>query len=155
MSLVRLTSTWSSSFISNRPYGQPVRPTLSTNGEKLNLKRQIARITQKVLSSCYGDAMSIAARSTIRNGKGARSLRSVMPQGADELSDEQLMDGLDGPGVEAALSTLYDRYSRTVFGVGLKLLGERSLAEELVQEVFLKVSRSSRAFDSSRNLRRF
>ena len=94
--------------------------------------------------------MSIAARSIIWDGKGARSLRSVMSQRADELSDEQLMDGLGGPEVEAALSTLYDHYSRTVFGVGLKLLGDRSLAEELVQEVFLKVWRSSHTFDPSR-----
>jgi RNA polymerase sigma-70 factor (ECF subfamily) len=60
------------------------------------------------------------------------------------------MTNLDGPGVEAALSKLYDRYSRTVFGVGLKILGDRSMAEELVQEVFLKVWRSSGSFDSAR-----
>jgi RNA polymerase sigma-70 factor (ECF subfamily) len=57
------------------------------------------------------------------------------------------MINLDGPEVEAALSKLYDRYNRTVFGVGLKILGDRSSAEELVQEVFLKVWRSSRTFD--------
>jgi RNA polymerase sigma-70 factor, ECF subfamily len=74
----------------------------------------------------------------------------MMPQRADELSDEQLMARLTGPGVEAALSALYDRYSRTVYGVGLKILGDRSLSEELVQEVFLKVWRSSRTFDPSR-----
>jgi RNA polymerase sigma factor (sigma-70 family) len=34
--------------------------------------------------------------------------------------------------------------------VGLKILGNRSLAEELVQEVFLKVWRSAGTFDSSR-----
>ena len=74
-----------------------------------------------------------------------------MPRRPDELSDEQLMDHLAGQEeVGAALSTLYDRYSRTVFGVGVKLLGDRSLAEELVQEVFLKVWRSSHTFDSSR-----
>jgi len=73
-----------------------------------------------------------------------------MPERADKPSDEQLMNLLTGPEVEGALSTLYDRYSRTVFGVGLKLLGDRSLAEELVQEVFLKVWRSSHTFDSSR-----
>jgi RNA polymerase sigma-70 factor (ECF subfamily) len=95
--------------------------------------------------------MSLAARSIIKGEKKARSLRAVMPQRTDELSDEQLMNHLDGHEVEAALSTLYDRYSRTVFGVGLKLLGgDRSLAEELVQEVFLKVWRSSHTFDSSR-----
>ena len=70
---------------------------------------------------------------------------------ADELSDEQLMTRLSGPEVEAALSKLYDRYTRTVFGVGLKILGDRSLAEELVQDVFLKVWRSSHTFDSSRS----
>jgi RNA polymerase sigma factor (sigma-70 family) len=74
----------------------------------------------------------------------------VTSQRADELSDEQLMSRLGGPGVEAALSALYDRYSRTVYGVGLKILGERSSAEELVQDVFLKVWRSSRTFDPSR-----
>lgn len=96
--------------------------------------------------------MSLAAtRSIIRGEKKVRSLRSVMPQRADELSDEQLMNHLAGQEVEAALSMLYDRYSRTVFGVGLKLLGnDRSLAEELVQEVFLKVWRSSDTFDPLR-----
>ena len=74
----------------------------------------------------------------------------MMTQRADELSDEQLMTRLTGPEVEAALSKLYDRYSRTVFGVGLKILGDRSLAEELVQDVFLKVWCSSGTFDSSR-----
>jgi RNA polymerase sigma-70 factor (ECF subfamily) len=74
-----------------------------------------------------------------------------MTQRADKLSDEQLMARLDGPEVEAALSKLYDRYSRTVYGVGIKILGDRSSAEELVQEVFLKVWRSSGTFDPSRS----
>ena len=74
----------------------------------------------------------------------------MMTQRADEPSDEQLMSKLDGSGVEAALSKLYDRYSRTVFGVGLKILGDRSMAEEMVQEVFLKVWRSARTFDPAR-----
>jgi RNA polymerase sigma-70 factor, ECF subfamily len=74
----------------------------------------------------------------------------MVVQRAAELSDEQLMSRLGGPELDAALSTLYDRYSRTVYGVGLKTLGERSLAEELVQDVFLKVWRSSHTFDPSR-----
>ena len=80
-----------------------------------------------------------------------RSPGHEMTQRADEPSDEQLMTNLDGPGVEVALSKLYDRYSRTVFGVGLKVLGDRSMAEELVQEVFLKVWRSSGTFDPTRS----
>ena len=75
----------------------------------------------------------------------------MIHQRSDELSDEELMARLGGPEVEAALSELYDRYSRTVYGVGLKILGgERSVAEELVQDVFLKVWRSSKTFDASR-----
>jgi RNA polymerase sigma-70 factor, ECF subfamily len=74
----------------------------------------------------------------------------MIVQRVAELSDEQLMARLGGPELEAALSTLYDRYNRTVYAVGLKILGERSLAEELVQDVFLKVWRSSRTFDPSR-----
>jgi RNA polymerase sigma-70 factor, ECF subfamily len=74
----------------------------------------------------------------------------VTSRRADGLSDEQLMTNLDGSEVEVALSKLYDRYNRTVFGVGLKILGDRSMAEELVQEVFLKVWRSSSTFDPSR-----
>jgi RNA polymerase sigma-70 factor (ECF subfamily) len=74
----------------------------------------------------------------------------VMSQRVDKLSDEQCMARLNGPEVESAISALYDRYSRTVYGVGLQILGDRSSAEELVQEVFLKVWRSSHIFDPSR-----
>ena len=59
-----------------------------------------------------------------------------MTQRADGQSDEHLMARLAGPEAEAALSELYDRYNRTVYGVGLKILGERPLAEELVQDIF-------------------
>src|SRR5215211_3714280 len=94
--------------------------------------------------------MAIAADGTLEREKRLRSPRHMMPQRADEISDEQLMVHLGGSRVEATISVLYDRYSRTVFGVGLKFLGNRSLAEELVQEVFLKVWRSSHTFDPSR-----
>jgi RNA polymerase sigma-70 factor, ECF subfamily len=95
--------------------------------------------------------MDIAMSDLLVCDRRRRSSHSVMSLRADELSDEQLMTNLDGPEVEVALSKLYDRYSRTVFGVGLKILGDRSTAEELVQDVFLKVWRSSRTFDSSRS----
>src|SRR5919199_6578797 len=93
--------------------------------------------------------MSFATRDILDDRQ--RSPGHEMTQRADEPSDEQLIINLDGRGVEVALSKLYDRYSRTVFGVGLKILGDRSMAEELVQEVFLKVWRSSGRFDSARS----
>jgi RNA polymerase sigma-70 factor (ECF subfamily) len=98
----------------------------------------------------YGDAMEVAAGDILENDGIRRGQRSVASQRADELTDEECMTRLGGPEVEAALSALYDRYARTVYGVGLKILGNRSLAEDLVQEVFLKVWRSAGTFDSSR-----
>jgi RNA polymerase sigma-70 factor (ECF subfamily) len=95
--------------------------------------------------------MDAAAGNLLESDGRQRSPRSVVAQRADELSDEQCMTRLDGPEVEAALSALYDRYSRTVYGVGFKILGDRSSAEELVQDVFLKVWRSSSTFDPSRS----
>jgi RNA polymerase sigma-70 factor (ECF subfamily) len=94
--------------------------------------------------------VNIAVRDLLESDKRQRSSHPVMSRRTDRLSDEQLMTNLGGAEVEAALSELYDRYSRTVFGVGLNILGDRSLAEELVQEVFLKVWRSSHTFDRSR-----
>jgi RNA polymerase sigma-70 factor (ECF subfamily) len=95
--------------------------------------------------------MDTATGCILESEKKVTSSRSGIPVRTDEPSDEQCMARLTGPEVEAALSKLYDRYSRTVFGVGLKILGDRSLAEELVQEVFLKVWRSSRTFDPARS----
>ena len=95
--------------------------------------------------------MDVAAGDILESDGIRRGQRSVASQRADELTDEECMTRLSGPEVEAALSALYDRYARTVYGVGLKILGDRTLAEELVQDVFLKVWRSSRTFDSSRS----
>lgn len=94
--------------------------------------------------------MVVAAGDILESDGIGRGQRSVASPRADELTDEQCMTRLSGPEVEAALSALYDRYSRTVYGVGLKILGNRSLAEELVQDVFLKVWRSAGTFDPSR-----
>ena len=94
--------------------------------------------------------MEVAAGDILESDGIRRGQRSVASQRADELTDEECMTRLGGPEVEVALSALYDRYARTVYGVGLKILGNRSLAEDLVQEVFLKVWRSADTFDSSR-----
>lgn len=42
-------------------------------------------------------------------------------------------------GDASALETLYDRYVRQCFGLALRMLSDKALAEEVVQEVFLKV----------------
>ncbi len=53
-------------------------------------------------------------------------------------------------GDRQAFEALYDRYSATVFGVALKMLGNRELAEDAVQEIFWRVWRRLGSFDRSR-----
>jgi len=64
-------------------------------------------------------------------------------------SDEQLVSALKH-GENWAMSALYDRYSRLVFSLALKILRDNGAAEEAVQEVFVKVWRRAKAFDGER-----
>ena len=52
--------------------------------------------------------------------------------------DDELIDGLRRRD-ETALAALYDRYSRPAFSLALKLLGSQEQAEDVLQEVFLKL----------------
>ena len=53
-------------------------------------------------------------------------------------TDNQLVVRVAG-GDAGALEQLYDRYVRQCFGLALRIVGDSALAEEIVQEVFLKV----------------
>lgn len=54
------------------------------------------------------------------------------------LSDESLLR-LIARSQESALSELYDRYGRLVYSVALNTLSDSSLAEEVTQDVFIRV----------------
>ncbi len=54
------------------------------------------------------------------------------------LADEQLVN-LVTQADKRALSALYDRYSRVVYSLGLRMLGSKEAAEEITQDAFLKV----------------
>src|SRR5919202_2563921 len=49
-----------------------------------------------------------------------------------------------------AFSELYDRYGGLVYGAGMRYLGDRTLVEDLVQDVFVSVWRNAASFDSSK-----
>jgi RNA polymerase sigma-70 factor (ECF subfamily) len=63
--------------------------------------------------------------------------------------DDQLIMRV-AAGDRRAFETLYDRYAATVFGVTMKMLGERELAEDAVQEIFWRVWKRAASFDRSR-----
>jgi RNA polymerase sigma factor (sigma-70 family) len=61
------------------------------------------------------------------------------------LSDEALL-ALASRSDDAALGELYDRYGRVAYGLALRILRDRTLAEDAVQEAFLAVWRSAGSF---------
>jgi RNA polymerase sigma-70 factor (ECF subfamily) len=51
---------------------------------------------------------------------------------------------------EEALEELYRRYAPRLYGYGVRLLGDRDLAEELVQETFVRLWRTAASYDRGR-----
>ena len=64
-------------------------------------------------------------------------------------SDEELMAGIQYK-EHQALDQLYARYSRLVFGIALRVLNDKSEAEEVVQEVFLAIYQKASQFDPAK-----
>jgi len=50
----------------------------------------------------------------------------------------------------AALEVMYDRYGGLIFTLGMRILHDRSEAEELVSDVFLEIWRASSRYDAAR-----
>ncbi len=53
---------------------------------------------------------------------------------------------------ESALQIIYDRYHRLVFTIALRIVGDRELAEEVVQDVFQAVWQSASSFQPNGNV---
>ena len=72
------------------------------------------------------------------------------PEGNDEVSpDATLMQQLLRRDV-SAFEELYERHSRIVYSLVLRILRQGSTAEEVVQDVFLQLWRNSARYDVSR-----
>ncbi len=72
-----------------------------------------------------------------------------MPIGFAHLSDEALV-ALVARNDEDALAELYDRYASLALGLARKILRDRTLAEDAVQETFLVIWRSASRFSARR-----
>ena len=64
--------------------------------------------------------------------------------------DEAALIGRIRASDETAMADLYDRYSGIVYGVALRVLGNTTAAEDVLQEVFLQLWRNPQAFDADR-----
>lgn len=75
------------------------------------------------------------------------------PPVGDPRSDEELLAAIQSRS-DAALAELYDRYGRMAFSLAYRILGERGVAEDVVQEAFLAVWRRSAAYNADRGAAR-
>ena len=65
------------------------------------------------------------------------------------LADEELME-LVHDGEVRAFEVVFDRHATVAFSLAYRMCGRRATAEDIVQEAFLSLWRSSRAYDPAR-----
>jgi RNA polymerase sigma-70 factor (ECF subfamily) len=87
-----------------------------------------------------------AARGETRGG----SVQKARGKRGAREEDDALIRRVAATGDDGALSALYERYAGMVYAMGLRLLGDRSLAEDLVQDVFASVWHKAESFDPSK-----
>jgi RNA polymerase sigma-70 factor (ECF subfamily) len=75
---------------------------------------------------------------------GTDARRGIEPPAREELERLRARD-------PEALRSFYRRYMDRIYGVVYRLVGERSLAEDVTQEVFLKVHRAADRLDPGRD----
>ncbi|HEU0294947.1 MAG TPA: sigma-70 family RNA polymerase sigma factor [Anaerolineales bacterium] len=67
----------------------------------------------------------------------------------EELSD-QVLAARVARGDSAALEALYDRHASTVLGMLVKVIGDRAMAEDVLQETFWRLWKSASSYDAQR-----
>ncbi len=64
----------------------------------------------------------------------------------DVENEDRLLQAV-AAGNDGAVEELYDAFAKRLYGFGMRLLSDPGLAEELVQETFVRIWREARRFD--------
>jgi RNA polymerase sigma-70 factor, ECF subfamily len=81
--------------------------------------------------------------------EGEERSEPIDPLPTDIVSDDALIAALVA-GETVALGALYDRHATVVFSLLMRILGDRSSAEDLLQDVFLRAWQQAATFDEAR-----
>lgn len=73
-----------------------------------------------------------------------------MRQTTDTSEDQARLMSAIASGDSTALADLYDHFERPLYALGIRALGDRQRAEELVQDTILKVWRNASGFDAGK-----
>ena len=84
----------------------------------------------------------------MRRGARGRHLRSV-PRIATSVTDEALVGGV-ALGQPDAIDEFISRFERRVYGAAVTIVRDRSLAQEVTQDAFLRVWRHADTYDPRR-----
>ena len=95
--------------------------------------------------------MAEAQARAVRISAAAPGVTSTQERTREDAraDDDRLMAAL-GDGTIEALERLYGRYSILVYSVALRILRDRVLAEDVTQEVFLRLWRRPQSYDPAR-----
>jgi RNA polymerase sigma-70 factor, ECF subfamily len=78
------------------------------------------------------------------SGPDRSSISDPSPRTADGLDNSLLQRVRQGD--QSAMADLFDRYSRAVYSVAMRILKDSGQAEDVMQEIFLQVWRNSDSF---------
>ena len=64
-------------------------------------------------------------------------------------ADDAFLLSLVQSGEEQAMATLFDRYSKVVYSIALRVLSDPALAEDILQDVFMQLWRTPDSFTAA------
>jgi hypothetical protein len=91
----------------------------------------------------YGNPFYLQVRSMDRGNEG-----SVVSRTGPE-DDTELLTRIQH-GDDRAMAVLFDRYSKIVYSVSLRVLRDTASAEDVMQEIFMQIWRNPNSFVSAR-----
>ena len=75
--------------------------------------------------------------------------RTITPEALQRLADEDLMTLVERKRADA-FEVLYDRHGGAAYSLAHRIVGDRSVAEDVTQEAFLSLWRSGARYDTAR-----